>query len=839
MADRGKKLIMNGQTITFEHERNIIEVAKKAGIIIPTFCYHSSLSVYGACRICTVEVEGKGFQIACATPPRDGMIIKTNTDRIFRLRRMLIELLLANHDRDCTTCERSGNCKLQELSNALGITNIRFDSSPEREIKPENAASIVRNPNKCILCGDCVRMCQEVQSIGVIGFTGRAAETRVEPPFNKSLADVDCVECGQCTLVCPTAALTIKSNIDKVWSLLHNPQITVVAQIAPAIRTSLGEVFGITSGTNVLGQLSTALKQLGFDYVFDTCVGADIHILEESKEFSNRLKSNEHLPLITSCCPVRVRFIEQYFSNLIPNLSTVRSPQQILGSIIKRFYCREKNISPKNMAVISLMPCTAKRSESERQELSNNGIPDVDVVLSTRELISMLRQAGIDLARLPSTQLDNPLGNPSGAGIIFGVTGGVVEAILRTLYEKTDSRRQKIAFNEVRGNEFRRETSIRLNGKEVKIVIVNTLKEAKRLFKEISDGKVDYHLAEVIVCPGGCVGGGGQPIPKDTFETPMLRGEGLYKIDESLTVRTSLSNPDVRAIYERWLRSEKCRLETLHTHYTPRRRISAEAISLWKGKEEEKTVIEVCVGTSCYLKGSYDLIQLLTQKIKSLGLTEHIDVKATFCMEKCNKGPTIRVDNDIITNINPDKVEDIVSNLIVPIVKGERVSQERILPLDRKFQRVNEIIVKYKNSSANLIPILQETQEEYRYLPKETMIYIANCLDIPVSSIYGLATFYAQFSLIPKGKHLIRVCDGTACHVKNADDIIEVIYKRTGLSEDMSTTNDMLITLEKVGCLGACALAPVAVIDGKVYGHLTPEKMTELVDTILGSCGKT
>ncbi len=451
--DPVKYVNIDGRDIPLEGEKSLLDVIRKAGIEIPTFCYVSELSVYGACRMCTVEIEGRGLQTSCSTPPEPGLKIKTNTETVRQIRRVALELILANHERECTTCGKSTNCKLQDLSKKLGVEKIRFRSVLKPVPVDESNPSIVRNPNKCILCGDCVRMCQEVQGIGAIDFAHRGHHVVVQPAFGKGLQDVQCVYCGQCARVCPTGALTPKSEVDVVWKSLQDNKKTVVVQIAPAVRVALGEAFGYQPGEVTTGQIVAALKIMGFKKVFDTCFSADLTILEEGNEFIKRLTNDLPLPMFTSCCPAWVKYVEQHHPELIPNLSTCKSPQQMFGSVAKDIFAPEMGVRKEDMVVVSIMPCTAKKFEAKRPEFSNNGMADVDHVITTQELAQMINEYGIQFRNLKPESLDMPMGFKTGAGVIFGNTGGVMEAALRYVYEKVEGKTlDNPDFHEVRGD---------------------------------------------------------------------------------------------------------------------------------------------------------------------------------------------------------------------------------------------------------------------------------------------------------------------------------------------------------------------------------------------------
>lgn len=561
---------IDGRMVEFTDEPNILEVVRNAGIDLPTFCYHSELSVYGACRMCIVEIEGNGIIASCHTPPQEGLKVKTNTAELRRIRRTALELLLANHDRECTVCERTDSCELQALAHRFGIRKLRFSSPTELKPVDDSSLALIRDPNKCILCGDCVRMCKEVQGIGVLDFINRGSEMMVTPAFDHPLAEVECVFCGQCSAVCPTGALVIKSQVDQAWEAIYDPSKTVMVQIAPAVRVAVGEAFGMEQGNSSLGQISTALKQMGVDKVFDTSFAADLTTLEETKEFVERFTEKQNLPQFTSCCPAWVKYAEQFYPEYIDNLSTCRSPQQMFGSLVKRYYVQELNIKPEDTYVISVMPCTAKKYEAARPEFTVDGVADVDLVITTQELIKMIKEAGIDFANLDPTSLDLPFGFATGAGVIFGATGGVSEAVLRNAYEViTKQKLENVVFKPVRGQEGIKTFTTTIDGNEIRIAIVHGLANTKSLIEDIKSGKVYYDLVEVMACPGGCSGGAGQPFSEDRVASRTKRSRGLYNEDQRLQMHKAQQNPMLNDFYEKWLTnigSEEAH-QTLHTTY--------------------------------------------------------------------------------------------------------------------------------------------------------------------------------------------------------------------------------------------------------------------------------
>ena len=570
-------LYINGKECSYTDEPNLLEVIRNNGFNVPTFCYRPDLTQFGACRMCVVEIEGRGIQSSCTMPPEPGLKIHTNTEKTRRIRKIVLELLLANHDRECTTCDKSGKCELQQYAQEYGIKDIRFAKKKPQEYLPidDGNPSIVRDPNKCILCGACVRACAEFQGHSVLGFANRGSKTVVQPMAGKTLGSVDCVFCGQCQAVCPTGALTIKTDIDRVWDLINDKEKKTAVQMAPSVRVALGEEFGLKPGENVIGKLNAALRQLGFNLIFDTNFSADLTIMEEASEFIERLTKGENLPLFTSCCPAWVRYLETQHPELLKHLSTCKSPQGMLSPIIKELVPKYYDGYTKdNLYVVSIMPCTAKKAEAVRGQLYDNGIPQTDIVLTTQEIARMLKSAGIDLAAINPEPNDSPFGCYSGAGTIFGASGGVAEAAVRTAYEfVVHEPLENLDFKPLRGvdkNHRTKEAEIDIKGTKVKVRVVSTLKEAEKSIKELKEGRADFHLLEVMACPGGCINGGGQPRSCDDIRIKEQRAEGLYKEDRELPVRKSHQNPDVIKLYEEFLEkpnSHKAH-ELLHTTYS-------------------------------------------------------------------------------------------------------------------------------------------------------------------------------------------------------------------------------------------------------------------------------
>ncbi len=554
-----KHITINNRKVPFDDEKNVLSIIRKAGIDLPTFCYHSELSTYGACRMCVVEDDRGRIFASCSETPRDGMVIYTNTPKIQHHRKMILELLLASHCRDCTTCHTSGACTLQNLAHQLGVSYIRFENTKPQTDIDESSDCIVIDKNKCILCGDCVRTCDEIQGLGILDFAYRGSNMQVMPAFNRKMSETDCVGCGQCRVACPTGAITIKFNIRPIWEAIANPNIRVVVQIAPAVRIAIGDKFGIPKGENSLGKLVAALRRMGFDEIYDTNFGADLTVMEESKEFVERLEKGENLPLFTSCCPGWVKFCERKYPQFRKHLSTCRSPQQMFGALIKEEARMNKEDKRKTM-VVSLMPCTAKKEEIVRPEHYTDGEQNVDYVLTTTEVTRMIREAGIDLAQMPSEALDMPFGLSSGAAAIFGVTGGVTEAVLRRLVASNRVEDlEKISFTGIRGTESIKEATVTLGERELKIAVVNGLRSAAELLDKIESGEVYYDFVEVMACKRGCIAGGGQPLPIGP-RTKKARFEGIYNVDRAAQIKLSNENPIVQTLYNGILKGKEHKL---------------------------------------------------------------------------------------------------------------------------------------------------------------------------------------------------------------------------------------------------------------------------------------
>ena len=571
-------LTIDNQEVKVKKGVTILEAAREAGIDIPTLCFLKEINEVGDCRMCIVEVEGRrGFVTSCIQKAEEGMVVHTNTSDILEARRVILDLIISNHAKDCLTCTRSGNCELQALATKLNVLNIEFPGEIKEHEIDDVSSSIVRDFNKCILCRRCVATCKNVQGVGAIDCINRGFESCVSTVGNKSLNDVNCTFCGQCIQACPTGALHEKETIDEVWVKLKNPDVHVVVQTAPAVRAALGEEFGMEIGTNVTGKMVTALKRLGFDKVFDTNTGADFTIMEEANEFINRVTQKECLTMITSCSPGWIKYIEMNYPELLPHLSTCKSPQQMTGALIKTYYAEKAGIDPKQIYVVSVMPCVAKKFERQRAEMQNDGIYDVDNVITTRELARMIKQANIEFTMLEDSEFDNPAGEATGAAVIFGTTGGVMEAALRTAQDTlTGKDLEKIEFEQVRGGEGIKKATVNVADNELKVVVASGLSNAKKILEEIKAGKADYQFVEIMACPGGCVMGGGQPIKSSKIRSEVdvraLRANALYSIDEKSTIRKSHENPFVQKVYKEFLGepgSHKSH-ELLHTEYCER-----------------------------------------------------------------------------------------------------------------------------------------------------------------------------------------------------------------------------------------------------------------------------
>lgn len=672
--DQNKTLTIDGRLHPLGEHRNLLEVIRSAGVDLPTFCYHSDLSVYSSCRLCIVEVEGRGIITSCMQKPEAGMIVRTSTAELRRIRRILVELLLASHKVDCPSCAKAPPCQLQKLATRLGISRVRYrHQAPELPID-DSSEALLRDGNKCVLCGDCVRMCSEVQGIGVLEFAHRGSRIQVLPPFGHGLADVECVDCGQCAAVCPTGAISPKSHVDRVWQALHDPDVKVIAQVAPAVRLGIGEAFGLAPGQNHIGQVVRALRNLGFYRVYDTAFAADMTVVEEGTEFLKRLREGERLPQFASCCPAWVKMVELHYPDLMDHLSSCRSPQQMFGSLVKRRFAEwEPGVSAKQLFVVSVMPCTAKKFEASREEFSQAGVPDVDAVLTTQELAQMIREVGLDFASLEPDRLDMPYGFKSGAGVLFGTSGGVAEAVLRYAAGKLGCRPPETpAFSSIRGMESCKEAVVELGDTPVRVAVVHGLAQARRLLAEISAGDRVYDLVEVMACPGGCVGGAGQPFARDAA-VRAARQQGIYQSDTMLQMQSSEENPYLRQLYQEVLGEPNSEVAHawLHTHYRSRRRTTHQ-VELGTG-EDAPVKVEVCLGTSCHLSGSHQLFRRLLDHLEETSQGHLVDVMGTFCNELCDRGPAVRVNGETMEKCTLEQlVGRVESALNASVASGAR-----------------------------------------------------------------------------------------------------------------------------------------------------------------------
>ncbi len=571
------KFIIDGKEVEVEKGTTVLEASRSIGIKIPTLCHLKDVNKSSSCRLCVVEA-GPKLIASCTLVAEEGMKINTNTPAVREARKMVLELLLSNHKRECTTCSRSENCELQTYAKELNVREIKYEGEKTSLPADLSSTSVVRDPQKCILCGRCISTCSKVQTVNAIGFNNRGFETMVAPPYNKDLGKSVCVNCGQCIMACPVGALSEKNDVNNVWNALNDKDKYVIVQTAPAVRVALGEEFGMPIGSRVTGKMAASLRKIGFYKVFDTDFAADLTIMEEGTELLSRLEKNENLPLMTSCCPGWVKFVEHFYPEMLDNLSTCKSPHEMEGALIKSYFADRLEINPENIVVVSIMPCVAKKFEGQRDELSNNGMQDIDYVLSTRELAQMIKEAGIDFVNLEDEGFDNPFGESTGAAVIFGATGGVAEAALRTIFEITSQKElENLDFKVLRGTEGTKITEVELpNGKVISAAVVNGLANARNLMEMIKNGEKKFDFIEVMACPGGCVTGGGQPILSskqlESINVKELRATAIYDEDREMPVRRSHKNTHITKIYEEFLGEANGHLshKLLHTHYVKR-----------------------------------------------------------------------------------------------------------------------------------------------------------------------------------------------------------------------------------------------------------------------------
>ncbi|MCL2153049.1 MAG: [FeFe] hydrogenase, group A [Oscillospiraceae bacterium] len=660
---------MSGQTITVDSmkvklngEKNLLEVIRNAGIELPTFCYHSEISVYGACRMCMVEVEGRGILPACSTGAEEGMVVHTNTKQIRNMRKIIIELMLASHEETCTTCRQSSVCRLQDIAKQLGVKEVRYKKMVRSEAVDLSSPSIAYDPSKCILCGDCVRVCNEIQAVSSLDFAYRGASARVVTPHNKGIGLVECVGCGQCVKICPVGALTIKTNLTNVWEEIYNEDKFVIAQIAPSVRVAIGECFGEKPGVNNIGKIVSALRMIGFDRVYDMNYGADFTVVEEGKELLSRLEKGEHLPILTSCCPAWVKFVEQLYPDLLSNLSTAKSPMHMFGALSKEILSKELNIPREKIVDVCVAPCTAKKYEAERKKFKVDGIPDVDHVITTEELARMIKEHGIEFDKLEPSSLDMPLSFATGGAAIFGVTGGVCEAVLRyaaDALEKGSARE----FKEVRGSDGIRVGEVAVGSKTLKLCVVSGLSNAKTLIEKVMRGEEYYDVIEVMACPGGCINGGGQPVDfgKDVLAE---RARGLYDNDRSLQFHVSSENPFLQHFFNECDDKEK-EHEMLHTTYENRRLLKRDDFALNAASEEKLLSLTICFGRSCFHRGAQALYMNLMKYIRGAGLDKYIEFNARFCSKMCERGPVLQMDGETLEFCTYQKAVDAIEAALV------------------------------------------------------------------------------------------------------------------------------------------------------------------------------
>ena len=651
-------ITIDGRPIELGKDRNLLEAIRRSGVDLPTFCYHSELSVYGACRLCVVEIEGKGIQASCSITPESGMVVRTATPQLRKLRKTTLELLLANHDGHCTTCDKSADCRLEDLSRRLGVDRVRFKRTTAPKPADRSSPAVHRDMGKCVLCGDCVRVCAEVQGVGALDFAFRGSDTVVQPAFGRGLGDADCVHCGQCSRVCPTGALVPANDVEAAWEAFGDPKRTVVVQIAPAVRVALAETLDLPDGADAMGILCAALRRLGADAVYDTSFTADLTVVEEANEFAHRLTHGGVLPMFTSCCPSWVAYAEKFLPDMLPSLSSCKSPQQMFGALARKLLPKQLACENADLTVISLMPCTAKKYEATRPEFRTDGLRDVDLVLTTQEIGKLIAGSGLDLKRITPERPDLPFGMKTGAAILFGNSGGVTEAVLRYAAAVLgDGKLKRHEFTEVRGPEGTRIAAVDIGGKVLRVAAVSGLANARRLIKEVKAGTQQVDLIEVMACPGGCVGGAGQPIDH-VGTAKACRTAGIFAADRAEVMRNSVENPAIKELYKDHLGTAGSHEahEMLHTAYHPRRRLGDLDLLLTTSDARDRLLVQACLGTSCHLRGGQAMVNQLLAVVEVRKLQDKVDVRATFCLERCGEGPNVRVGDRVITGATVETV---------------------------------------------------------------------------------------------------------------------------------------------------------------------------------------
>ncbi len=757
-------LTIDGRAVRVPAGTTIMQAAEKIGVRVPRLCYHPLLSIDGACRICVVEVAGMRKLVAsCSYPVTEGMVVRTTTPEIRQIRRDICELLLDNHPEDCQCCERDGNCELQRLAYSLGVRERLFPGEKKHFADDYSSPAVVRNPDKCILCHRCVRVCAEVQGVTALGVAHRGFRSNVVPAYELPFDQSVCTGCGQCINVCPTAAFLEHNRTEEVWQALADPNIHTVVHFAPSVRAAIGEGFGLPVGSNLEGQTVAALRLLGFDRVFDTQFGADMCTVEEAAELLARLDGTveKPLPMLTSCSAAWQKFVEQFWPDHLAHLTTTKSPMSIVSKLVRTYYAEKMGWDPASIFVVTAMCCTAKKWEAARPQLTTNGRPDTDVVITTRELVWMCKAMGINLPALKPEKPDDLLGESTGAAAIYGATGGVMESALRTAYAlKFGEAPPAIEFEAVRGMDRVREAVIDFGGQELRVVVGHGLSAAHHIMTEIASGTARFHYAEIMGCPGGCIGGGGQPyagansVPLDR-ELLRKRAEVLYALDRTRDFRLAHENPSVQRLYQEYIGEPLgAKAHALfHTHFDPK----APRGILPPGLLAEPLAVAPPACAGCTDCGAEATWQQLVAAIESNRNAEH-----------------------------PESA---------------------------------------------LIPVLHEAQELFGYLPQHVLDFIAYRVGVPAATVYGVATFYHHFSLTARGAYRLAVCVGTACYVNGSARVLSALEEELGITPG-ETTADGLFSLAEAHCIGACSLAPAVLINGEVYGNLTPEKAVELISEL-------